>query len=281
GASCTQCHTSIVEGNGDVPDESCTSCHSEPETVRRYGEVDLIHKDHLSYGVECSRCHLDIKHELPSPHKPPTAACNSCHAGSHLGQAATLKGRMLQLHPTCQNCHDLEKQGREVNCRPCHREEILTLVPIWRDEIMRSRAELLSAIERLGTVKEKDIRTLIQETRLSVKKLKEDELIHNPRLASSEITSAYERIQSVYSAGGKEFKSKHLESLKLSSKSPCSPCHFGMETKRIRFGGKGFVHAPHIVDAEMECSDCHEETPELDRSHGDLTIEPSECETCH
>jgi nitrate/TMAO reductase-like tetraheme cytochrome c subunit len=281
GIVCTKCHTSVISGKGEVPLESCISCHAEPERIERYNEVDFLHAEHVSeHNVECSRCHLEIKHELPSPESPPVVACNSCHGDYHSGQRTAFKGAMLQIHPSCQNCHEAE-HGRKVSCQPCHRKEILNLVSIWKDEIRRSKSELISAVRKLEGFKDEELQGLLQEIRSSINALKEENLIHNVRFANSEILSIYDRLQEVFSLKDLEFESRHLQALKLSSQSPCFSCHFGVETKRLRYSGKSFIHTPHIAEAEMECSDCHEETAELDESHGKLTISPSDCEACH
>lgn len=288
GINCMECHTSVISGKGDVPLQSCISCHAIPERIERHNDVNFLHTKQVSeHNVECQRCHLDIEHELPSPKRLTTGTCESCHDDYHRGQKTVFKGTMRQLHPSCQNCHKTNQHGRKlapVNCQPCHRKEILTLVSTWKNDIIKSKSELTSAIKKLEKVKDEDIQSLVKKVKSSTnafKGFKEEELIHNVKFTNSQILSIYDKLQEAYGQTELNFESKHFKAHELLSESSCFPCHFGVESKQLKYSGKKFIHMPHITEAEMGCSGCHGTSAELEESHGKLAIEPSDCEMCH
>ena len=72
---CQNCHLNVVEGEGEAPKERCLTCHNQPEKVQRYAETRAIHDVHVTrHPIECSRCHSEIKHKLPSPMGTPKTA---------------------------------------------------------------------------------------------------------------------------------------------------------------------------------------------------------------
>jgi len=57
------CHEGAVEGEGEVYQERCLSCHAEPSRLERINETSFIHLKHTSeHKVECFQCHSQIKH---------------------------------------------------------------------------------------------------------------------------------------------------------------------------------------------------------------------------
>ena len=63
GMDCLNCHKEPVEGKGEVHQERCLFCHSEPGRLERINERAFLHLKHTSeHKVECFQCHSQIKH---------------------------------------------------------------------------------------------------------------------------------------------------------------------------------------------------------------------------
>jgi nitrate/TMAO reductase-like tetraheme cytochrome c subunit len=68
GVGCQKCHLNVIEGAGEAPRERCLTCHNQPEKLQRYTDVALVHASHVAdRSIECTRCHSEIRHELPAP----------------------------------------------------------------------------------------------------------------------------------------------------------------------------------------------------------------------
>jgi nitrate/TMAO reductase-like tetraheme cytochrome c subunit len=74
GVACQKCHLNVVAGEGEAPRERCFGCHNQAEKVARYAQTSLVHAVHVAeHPIECTRCHTEIKHQLPPPIGAPRA----------------------------------------------------------------------------------------------------------------------------------------------------------------------------------------------------------------
>ncbi len=63
GMDCLNCHKEPVKGGGEVDQEKCLFCHSEPDRLNRIDETSFLHLKHTSENkVECFQCHSQIRH---------------------------------------------------------------------------------------------------------------------------------------------------------------------------------------------------------------------------
>ena len=63
GMDCLNCHKEPVKGEGEVDQEKCLFCHSEPSRLDRIEETPFLHLKHTSENkVECFQCHRQIRH---------------------------------------------------------------------------------------------------------------------------------------------------------------------------------------------------------------------------
>ena len=65
GVDCQSCHSDLIRGQGEVPQERCTVCHNRPDDLKRYQDGPFLHKTHVSdHKVDCTMCHLEVHHSL-------------------------------------------------------------------------------------------------------------------------------------------------------------------------------------------------------------------------
>jgi nitrate/TMAO reductase-like tetraheme cytochrome c subunit len=82
GMECTLCHNNVVKGDGDVPQERCYICHNDPARLARLGDVELLHRTHVTeHKVDCLNCHLEIQHKVPKELEIVATECQTCHVG--------------------------------------------------------------------------------------------------------------------------------------------------------------------------------------------------------
>lgn len=66
GVACQKCHLNVVQGDGAAPRERCLTCHNEPAKLSQYAEIPALHDIHVTgKNLECTRCHIEIRHALP------------------------------------------------------------------------------------------------------------------------------------------------------------------------------------------------------------------------
>jgi predicted CXXCH cytochrome family protein len=170
GVDCASCHRDLIRGNGEVPLERCSVCHSRPDDLRRIDDHEFLHQTHVTdHKVDCLDCHLEIHHSL-DPHRIEHAAsnCQSCHPNQHGEQirmlrgeggksVATRPGGMAVAGLSCPSCH----QVREVSatgtvlwrastavCSQCHDEAATQRLKARHEQLKSSLAELEAELVR-------------------------------------------------------------------------------------------------------------------------------------
>ena len=120
GVLCQRCHLDVVRGNGEVEDRACLQCHSDPEQLSHFGNVEAVHLNHVTkHKVECFNCHANITHAVPTEQQPLEVSCATCHASTHVGPQqlyAGTGGRGVEDQPS-------PMYLAEVDCIGCHLDQ--------------------------------------------------------------------------------------------------------------------------------------------------------------
>ncbi len=173
GVECKSCHGDITRGAGDVPPERCGSCHNQQEHLQRIGDVEFMHRNHVTdHSVTCLDCHLEIQHGLPSREQHGQGRCEDCHAGTHAEGSALYRGTgghgvpdrpgvMYLARVTCSGCHrppfadtPLPPGGATfaadpLACIDCHGTGFDGMVERWQSEVRGTVASVRAGVEAL------------------------------------------------------------------------------------------------------------------------------------
>jgi predicted CXXCH cytochrome family protein len=142
GVDCANCHSDLIRGNGEVPPERCTVCHSREDDLKRIDDHEFIHQKHVTdHKVDCLECHLEIQHSLdPQRIEHAAADCKSCHPNQHGEQIRMLLGEggksisaqhggMAVAGIACPSCHQIREisatgtvlwKASTAVCTQCH-----------------------------------------------------------------------------------------------------------------------------------------------------------------
>jgi nitrate/TMAO reductase-like tetraheme cytochrome c subunit len=192
GVKCENCHADTVRGDGAVPRQVCWNCHNQTDQISRYGETNMLHKEHVTaHKVECSGCHVQIEHSLVAGAReeqiPGTrfatdsGTCGMCHEQLHAGPREMFRGTggrgipdmpspMARARVNCIACHMQKKeQGTDAEvigqtfvatqdrCDYCHGDKYKGVLNDWRKLIAtnqdKAEAALLSVKKLQSTWK--------------------------------------------------------------------------------------------------------------------------------
>ncbi|RME21015.1 MAG: hypothetical protein D6800_12555, partial [Candidatus Zixiibacteriota bacterium] len=139
---CKQCHTRIVQGDGSVPEGKCFSCHVERS--REQYSREQLHAIHVTgQGIDCFKCHTDIRHGNFEMASALEIRCEDCHLRQHnqpkqlymgIGGKDTLDmpSAMFTAQVSCVGCHthltpegepmshQEKKEAQRASCVMCH-----------------------------------------------------------------------------------------------------------------------------------------------------------------
>ncbi len=160
---CERCHSDVVRGEGEVMPARCIDCHGEPERLKRFGDTDFMHKEHVTdHKVECYQCHNPIKHSIKAVEDPLARGCNRCHRLKHNVISQLYRGvggRGLSGIPSpmsvarvdCTGCHfgpsldqgSIAFTGQTVRpaaqaCSSCHGPGYDEVLAMWRENLASS-----------------------------------------------------------------------------------------------------------------------------------------------
>ena len=69
GITCERCHTTVVSGDGHIPEFACLQCHNKREILEAKYTPEFLHENHVTkHKVECFTCHSPIKHQISGLH---------------------------------------------------------------------------------------------------------------------------------------------------------------------------------------------------------------------
>lgn len=176
GVDCANCHGDLIRGNGEVPRERCTGCHSRADDLKRIDDHVFLHQMHVTdHKVDCLECHLEIQHSLDRQRIEHAASdCKSCHPNQHgeqirmlLGEGgksiAAQHGGMAVARIACPSCHQVKEisptgtvlwKASTAVCTQCHDEAATERLQARHGLLKTSLADiegsLLLAREALG-----------------------------------------------------------------------------------------------------------------------------------
>lgn len=296
---CTLCHQTVVKGDGGVPQERCYACHGEPQRLARIGEVEFMHRTHVTdHKVDCLHCHLEIQHRIPKELEAVATRCETCHVGGgHSPQRDLYVGigakdvnprpaAMYLAGVSCESCHLVTKEGRriasEVSCMSCHDAKFFKIYQNWQSALnsrWRAIATLLAETKRLLTGQQTNDQALrlLQRAEENFSFVTQARAIHNPGYASEIFLKVYEDLKQALEAA-------QIESTiarpwpQAPYETRCTTCHLGTESFSKKVAKYQFNHEPHVVRQKLECTTCHQEANYRQAQHGRLQ---KNCTDCH
>ncbi|MHB9024838.1 MAG: cytochrome c3 family protein [Armatimonadota bacterium] len=316
GVDCAECHSNVTHGDGDVPQERCSLCHSEQKHIERYNDVAFIHENHVTeYKIECSQCHNAIQHSLPKDRggeflsRTRSGECDKCHDSQHDVSALLYAGQggkgvkgppdfMFEAGVTCESCHrTYESQHKAkgmphagaAGCMMCHGEKYGEQLAQWRAEfgepVNQRYTEILAAKRQIATrafnaQHKQAALTLIGDAEENVRFVKEANGVHNPRYARELLQTATKQANEALAMAGlaKRITAPAATPVKLDT---CATCHAAAPSGTRAIFGVQFSHTRHVDKSGLACSTCHTGGLPEQAGHGKLRLTEAGCRTCH
>jgi nitrate/TMAO reductase-like tetraheme cytochrome c subunit len=292
GIKCEQCHTTVVSGDGHVPEFACLQCHNKREILTAKYTPEFLHKNHVTdHKVECFTCHSAIKHQIAGLHYKGQAAdaCSDCHpAGVHmekinmyLGKGARLvddqPNRMAVINMDCDVCHGkhLDRNALRAGCKDCHGNITDGMIDRWQKLVKDSQQDLMKEINEIrGNAGQSNVnpatKKVLDDAVFNYNFLTKGNGVHNI-VYSMRIVNATKNALDEIKAKAKGTTSFKPTPFKLS----CTQiCHGEILEKKVPFGSVSFVHEIH-AEGEESCVKCHSAYAE----HGRTTLKG--CSECH
>ncbi|HEU4941073.1 MAG TPA: cytochrome c3 family protein [Candidatus Eisenbacteria bacterium] len=309
GMQCTWCHAQPKGSTGEVPRERCATCHNQVARLAKYGDTDLLHRKHVTeHKIDCMDCHLQLRHvekvDLKTASTRIASAaseCQACHETGHSPQLMLYTGTggrgvpampsvMFAAGVRCEGCHTMAlephggmggvKRASDVSCMACHGASYETIYRNWKQGSERRAAALAEQIDQtaraLGGAGGSG--TLLADARYNLGLVTRGHGVHN-------IPFAYALLGKSHDFMNQARRDRGLAPLpspwpKPPYESPCFQCHAGIEEQRGTIFGRGYAHAPHVVERKIECMTCHRSHDQ--KPEGEVVrFGPSGCESCH
>jgi len=284
---CNLCHSNMWSGSGLVSRERCGACHSQVEHIDRIDDLEFIHEWHIEKRkVDCSRCHDAIEHAQNPIQEDLGNGCNSCHDYPHDVKALFYNGEgsriveekmpdvMATAGVVCVSCHKssesyhAEAEISEDACQPCHIQSYFRLVNDWRGGF-NSRIEDLD-----NHLKSKISHPQLEAVRHDLTFLKKAGPWHNPKYAEAILDKADDILHSA------KIISSPSERIPAGSRQ-CTMCHSAIESSDIKIEFSDFSHKDHILERQIDCTQCHHGGDPEERHHGDQLATKASCNECH
>jgi len=288
GIKCEQCHTSVVSGDGHVPEFACLQCHNKREILEARYTPEFLHRNHVTnHKVECFTCHSPIKHEITGLHYKGQDAqpCSDCHqvglhgdqVGMYLGKGARLTperpNRMAVINMDCAVCHQKGLgDAAMATCRTCHGDLTDGMVERWKKTLKEGEEDLLKQISAAKAASDSGtdarLRQAVDDAQYNYSFLKKGNGIHNIVYAMQVIKATEEALGTAEGKGGEAGRKPGAP------QAYCLLCHGQIEEQKVPFGSLNFPHGMH-VEGESSCLKCHSPYAE----HGKTFLKG--CSSCH
>ncbi len=295
GMDCIHCHRDLVRGNGEVFEERCLTCHSEPQRLEEFENREFLHRIHVTERkVECIDCHREIEHKSGEILERVNIGCQTCHKGGHSLQKELymgIGGRGLDPQPDfmylagtrCDGCHFLPPgegeetmEANEISCMKCHGFRFKKIYHQWKEGTENRLGELKTEFEKYKNLIDKSTRENILHNINLVEKGKG---IHNIRYSTRLLTRSYSMLLDDLEV--KKIKSEYNKVLKeIPFENPCFHCHVGVEIKETVTSYKNFSHRLHVMDKMINCESCHPKHRGEPLKHK-LIFKENGCTKCH
>lgn len=309
--ACSSCHGNVVRGDGRVPKRRCQSCHNQADRLAKFGEVLLLHKMHVSeHKVDCQECHDEIEHGIPTNQAMADAhsgarpnTCQACHGSGHSPQqllytgvgargVPPMPGPMAAVGVTCQGCHNPEFSVRVasfgpespfkvpagvVSCMSCHGPSYRAIYESWTEGITRRTAQLREQLNATAAAMGGSAPQAWDDARWNFQLVSEGRGIHNVNYAYVVLDKAFDQMNEARRARGIPPLSRPWPVI---AGGTCLSCHRGIESQSGAFNDKTFAHAPHLLQAKLECESCHRKHDERPKVEV-VRFGPEGCSSCH
>jgi hypothetical protein len=288
GIKCEQCHTTVVSGDGHIPEFACLQCHNKRAILEAKYTPEFLHQNHVTkHKVECFTCHSPIKHQITGLHYKgqEAAPCADCHNGGlhlekvsmYLGKGAKLvedrPNRMAAINMDCDVCHGQGRKGKgpAATCDECHGNLTNGMMERWRKNLRDGQDDLLkeiSAAKAAGGEKPTGaVKQALSDAQYNYEFIKRGDGVHNIVYAMQIVETTKKALQvATGKAKGPVEKTGPVSCMKT--------CHGEIGERRVSFGSVLFPHAAHI-DGEASCFNCHSQYAQ----HGQTYIKG--CSNCH
>lgn len=297
GMDCTHCHQRPAGSNGEVPRERCVTCHNQADRLEKVADTEFLHQKHVAdHKVDCMNCHLTLQH-VARPHVAETAgesaACGTCHQGGHSPQQALYAGTggrgvdplpdpMFLAGVRCEGCH-LAVPGQEggtrtasaIGCMSCHGAKFNAVFESWQ----RGLEARTSGLRRqFGETAAALGGTVPAGVRHNLDFVQRAGGVHNIRYAHALLRRAHDDLNALRQERG--LSALPLPWREIPTRSPCLTCHVSIEDQRGTIFGRRFSHAPHVLDARLDCETCHR--PHAEREQDEIVrFDEGGCSSCH
>jgi len=304
--SCTTCHSTVIEGTGQVDRARCLACHNELERLAKFDDPRLLHQAHVAdHDIACIQCHGPIEHKIVALTTTLELDCKSCHTNAHIAQQRLFAGigghgtpnapsSMFLARVTCLGCHGEAAKIRghekvqvadETSCLSCHGVRYANILPAWQRDmdtkVARVQAVVAEARSRVSgaPIGQRPIAdSLVTQAQENVDLVRLGKGAHNIEYADQLLRAALELLHEAVARGGLPYTVPPVAMGKPISGNACLQCHLGVQHQTGQFQGTAFDHEPHVMRGGLECSQCH--TP-LEQ-HGGTTLRgPASCNNCH
>ncbi len=308
---CDKCHGSMKVGEGDVPFDRCSLCHSEKGKLDQYSNIEFIHKNHVTdHKVECQNCHQLIYHESIAKSKDMVPDCQACHTETHQTQLGLFSGtagvnvphkpdHMFEAGLNCQGCHiwsedltELPEFGHTIvakgkSCEQCHFEgEFDRRLEMWQ-AVMQEKITLIEKMiesveeELLIYSRDKSIpdntNTLLHDAKYNFQIVKIGNVVHNVSYSDDLLKGSYDALYQILKDINSSTPLPQFSTYSEMIPSECKWCHYGQEEISVHAFGIDFSHNRHVAKNLIECTKCHSNTIE----HGQTILKKSDCLDCH
>jgi len=308
---CSKCHGTMQLGEGNVPRERCSMCHSEWGKLEKYNDPEFIHKYHVTeHKVECQNCHDLIDHKSISKTTGIMPGCEACHSETHQAQMGLFSGtagmdippnpdHMFEAGLTCQGCHmwsqnvsDIPEFGhtsiaKGESCELCHFEgEFDKRITQWQT-VMKEKIilveKMIETVEKEIHVYSKtnevteEIEKMLLGAKHNFQAVKLGNVVHNVTYSDELLQGAYETLNQILVKIKSSVLPPQFSTYSEKIPSECKSCHYGQEEVTVEAFDIQFSHNIHVGQNEIDCLKCHSN----EVSHGQTIITRSECLNCH
>jgi predicted CXXCH cytochrome family protein len=228
GVDCANCHSDLIRGNGAVPRERCTSCHSRADDLKRIDDHEFLHQMHVTdHKVDCLECHLEIRHSLDRQRIEHAAAdCNACHPNQHGEQVRMLLGEgaksisarrdgMAVAGISCSSCHQVKEisptgtvlwRGSTAICTQCHDEAATERLRTRHEQLKGSLADIEAGLLRardavagagLDETRAAEIMQRLRDLDDDLQFIRVGNSIHNMHYADSLIRAVVDKLRAI------------------------------------------------------------------------------------
>jgi hypothetical protein len=300
---------------------------AKPLDPDRALDVAAIHASHQPEGMEmgCNRCHDPLAHGGQSLASALSLDCGSCHLPDdpaiaapvdstvHRAQQILYAGLAVEhdemvpagkfaARVSCSACHSHSTMrptidhrelvpAMDVECTQCHGGRFAGLLQNWITGMRRRTADVGSYVERAvedPVVAQSAVADSVAGAAVSLWEMVEHgNGVHNIVAADALLRSALEGAEKVWRLTDREPPEPPLMGPDP-AKIRCVHCHYGVENNEVGFHATPFDHEPHLMEAGLECTECHTgadlflaDKRTFDPEHGQTVIGIDDCAKCH